>query len=174
MKRHKYILILFFSMLALATRAQVSVKLQAPRQVEVGRQFRVSYVVNTSDVDDLQVGDFEGFRVLYGPSTSSSSSFSMVNGKTTSSSTVTYTYTVVATEEGKFTLPAASVVVKGKTVQSGTAEIEVLPASDGSASGNAQQQQPSAGGQQGRQQQESSTGSGKDLYITVTANNAVK
>ena len=66
MKRHKYILILFFSMLALATRAQVSVKLQAPRQVEVGRQFRVSYVVNTSDVDDLQVGDFEGFRVLYG------------------------------------------------------------------------------------------------------------
>ncbi len=170
MKRHKYILILFFSMLALATRAQVSVKLQAPRQVEVGRQFRVSYVVNTSDVDDLQVGDFEGFRVLYGPSTSSSSSFSMVNGKTTSSSTVTYTYTVVATEEGKFTLPAASVVVKGKTVQSGTAEIEVLPASDGSASGNAQQQQPSAGGQQGRQQQESSTGNGKDLYITVTAN----
>ncbi len=158
-------------MLSLAVRAQVSVKLQAPRQVEAGRQFRVSYVVNASDVEDLQVGDFEGLRVLYGPSTSTSSSFTMANGKTTSSSTTTFTYTVVATEEGKVTLPAATVVVKGKTVHSGTSEIEVLPASDGSASGGAQQQQQqqSAGGQQGRQQQEASAGSGKDLYITVTA-----
>ena len=56
--------------------AQVRVTLQAPSQVEEGQRIRVSYVVNTQDVDDIQVGDFPGFELLYGPSTSSSSSFS--------------------------------------------------------------------------------------------------
>ena len=59
--------------------AQVSVKLQVPTQVEAGHRFNVRYVVNTTDVEDIDVGSFEGLEVLYGPSTSSQNSFSMVN-----------------------------------------------------------------------------------------------
>ena len=95
----KYILILFIFLTTIVS-AQVTVQLQAPNQAEVGDKIRISYVVNTNDVEDFQVKDFPGFRVLYGPSTSSQSSFSMVNGKTTRNSSITFTYTVQPTEEG--------------------------------------------------------------------------
>jgi hypothetical protein len=52
--------------------AQVTLKIQAPSQTEVGRRIRVSFVANTQDVEDIQVGEFPGFKVIYGPSTSSS------------------------------------------------------------------------------------------------------
>lgn len=85
----KHILILLLlGFLPLLTRAQVNVKLQAPSQTAVGERIRISYIVNTADVEDINVGEFPGFRVLYGPSTSTSSSFSMTNGKTTQSSSM--------------------------------------------------------------------------------------
>ncbi|MBR6140269.1 MAG: protein BatD [Bacteroidaceae bacterium] len=152
--------------------SQVTLKVQAPSQAEVGQRIRISYVANTQDIDDFHVDDFEGFNVLYGPSTSRSSSFSMSNGHTTQSSTVTFTYTVVPTTEGTLKVPAAAIKVDGKTVKSGSPSIEVLPASQ-------QQSQQPSGGQQGgnsrqqRQQQANSGGgqiSGNELYMTVTAN----
>ena len=151
--------------------AQVTLKIQAPSVTEVGRRIRVSYVANTQDVESIQVGDFPGFDVVYGPSTSSSSSYSMINGKTTHSSSLTYTYTLVAKEEGKFTIPSATIKVEGKTYKSGSAVIEVLPSS-GNTQGNNQQSQS------GRQQNNSSRQRGQasssdigsnELYMTVTA-----
>ena len=129
----KYILILFIFLTTIVS-AQVTVQLQAPNQAEVGDKIRISYVVNTNDVEDFQVKDFPGFRVLYGPSTSSQSSFSMVNGKTTRNSSITFTYTVQPTEEGVLEIPAGTVVVKGKTYTSKSGQIEILPASSSSSS----------------------------------------
>ena len=150
--------------------AQVTLKVQAPSQAEVGQRIRISYVANTSDVEDFKIGDFEGFNVLYGPSTSRSSSFSMTNGRTTQSSSITFTYTVVPMEAGTLSVPSATIQVDGKAVKSGTSTIDVLPASDpqpqqpqgqqgGSARQQQQQQEASAAGQIG----------GKELYMTVTA-----
>lgn len=129
----KYILILFIFLTTIVS-AQVTVQLQAPNQAEVGDKIRISYVVNTNDVEDFQVKDFPGFRVLYGPSTSSQSSFSMVNGKTTRNSSITFTYTVQPTEEGVLEIPTGTVVVKGKTYTSKSGQIEILPASSSSSS----------------------------------------
>ena len=166
-----YTLFTLFLLAASYAFPQATLKVQAPSQAEVGQRIRISYVANTGDVEDFQVGDFEGFNVLYGPSTSRSSSFSMTNGRTSQSSTVTFTYTVVPIEEGTLRVPVASVRVDGKTVRSGAASIEVLPASQ-------QQNQQSSGGQQGgnsrqgRQQQGAASGgqiSGNELYMTVTA-----
>ncbi|MBR3638544.1 MAG: BatD family protein, partial [Lachnospiraceae bacterium] len=42
-----------------------------------------------------------------GPSTSTQSSFQMVNGHMSSSSSVTYTYILVANKNGSYTIPAA-------------------------------------------------------------------
>ena len=96
----------------------------------------------------------------------------MSNGHTTSSSTTTFTYVVVPTEEGTLKVPAATIQVGGKSIKSGTASIEVLPASQ------QQSQQPSNGQQGGnsrqQRQQQGNTNSGQisgqDLYMTVTAN----
>ena len=138
---------------------------RAPAQVAVGEQFRLSYTVNTDDAKGFRAGDIpDAFDVLMGPSTSQQSSFQMVNGHTSSSSSITYTYILSAKKNGSFTIPAAHVTAGGKSISSNELHIKV--------SGQAQQ-----GGQQGGHQQ-SSTGeirnagssiSGSDLFIKVTA-----
>lgn len=163
----KHILILLLlGFLPLLTRAQVNVKLQAPSQTAVGERIRISYIVNTADVEDINVGEFPGFRVLYGPSTSTSSSFSMTNGKTTQSSSMTFTYTVTASKEGVHTIPAATVTVKGEKYSSNTQEIEILPASDPST----QHQQSQGTDQNGSNPSSQRSVNPKELYITATAN----
>lgn len=166
---------IYCAMAATAALAQVTFKIEAPRQAEVGQQIRVRYVANTTDVEDIQVNDFNGFKVAYGPSTSRSSNFSMINGKTTQSSTLTFTYVLVATQEGTHKLPEATITVDGKSIKSNSASIEVLPASN---SGNGNNHN---GGQSGRSAQSGRSGGAssgtssqnigaKDLYMTVTAN----
>jgi len=171
MKRRYTIFTLLFLALCPAF-AQVTLKLQAPSQAEVGQRIRISYVANTSDIDDFQVGDFEGFNVLYGPSTSRSSSFTMTNGHTTQSTTVTFTYTVVPTTEGTLKVPAATIKVKGKSIQSSTANIEVLPSEQQQGQQPSNQQHQGNSRQQQQQQGRSGGGqiAGNELYMTVTAN----
>ncbi len=171
MKRLNTIFVLLFLTLSTIS-AQVTLKVQAPSQAEVGQKIRISYIANTTDVEDFQVGDFEGFNVLYGPSTSQSSNFSMVNGHMSQSSTMTFSYTVVPTTEGTLKVPAATIKANGKSVKSGTASIEVLPASQQQSQQPSNQQQ--GGNSRQRQQQQGNAGSGQiannELYMTVTAN----
>ncbi|MDE5560346.1 MAG: BatD family protein [Bacteroidaceae bacterium] len=141
-----------------------TVRLQAPDVCEVGRRINVSYVVDTQDVEDIRVGEFQGFELLYGPSTSTQSSFQMINGKTSQSSTVTFTYVLMAKKEGEFQLPAATVKVSGKDVRSGTAMIQVLPSSDNN-------QNNARGGGTSPAHPRSQSGNSvddNDLFITAT------
>lgn len=148
--------------------AQVRVTLQAPSQAEEGQRIRVSYVVNTQDVDDIQVGDFPGFELLYGPSTSSSSSFSIVNGKTTHTSQMTFTYTLLAQKAGNYKLPAAAVKSGGQTYRSNQASIQILQGDGSGASDGSGQSNGSAATRQ-RLQNAGDRITSNDLYITVTA-----
>ena len=156
--------------------AQVRVTVQAPSEVVEGDKFRVSYVVNTSNVSDFRVDAFKGLTELYGPTQSTSSSFSISNGKTTSSSSITFTYTVMADKEGNYNLPQATVTCEGATYKSDTPPIRVLPAGNSSRQargGNqAQQGQPHASTQPADRIHTAEVGEridGKDLFIAVTA-----
>lgn len=165
MKRLKYILIFCLLCLADIALAQVRVTINAPHQAFVGQRIQVSYTVNTQDVDDYSINDFSGFDVLYGPSTSRQSSYSIINGKTNSSSTLTFSYTLMPTKEGTYKLPAMTVQSGGKKYASNSASVQVLPGDDKSAS-NGQQ----AGSQRSmRTQNAGEQISGKDLFVTVTA-----
>lgn len=146
--------------------AQVKITASAPETVVAGEQFRLSFTVNSSKAEGFKAPAFTGFDVLMGPSTSTQSSFQMINGKTTQSSSVTYTYILVANEKGRYSIPAATVEVGGKQYASNKLEIEVLPAdkaSSGSGSGT------SSGSTRMHTQQAGSEITGKDLFITVTA-----
>lgn len=141
----------------------------APTQVAVGEQFRLSYKVNTQDVSGFRVGNIpDAFEVLMGPSTSSQSSFQIINGHTTQSSSITYTYILVATKNGTFTIPAAHITADGNSISSQALKITV--------SGTAQSSQSQQGGSRQQQQQQErmrSAGSpisGSDLFIKVSAN----
>ena len=162
----KYFTLILLSIMVVGAIAQTLTG-RAPSQVAVGEQFRLSYTINTQDVRGFRAGNIpEEFEVLMGPSTSTQSSFQMVNGHTSSTSSVTYTYIVVATKNGTFTIPPAHCTVDGKTVTSNEIRIKV--------SGQAQQQ---SGRQQSRQQSggngelrpAGSAISGSDLFIHVSA-----
>lgn len=106
--------------------AQVTFRASAPNGVVQGEQFRLSYTLN-QEGKDLRLPDLKGFNVLFGPSTSRSFSQSTINGKTTSESSVTYTYILVAPEEGTFTIEPASITVKGSSYKSNALTVNVLP-----------------------------------------------
>ena len=139
----------------------------APQQVAVGQQFRLTYTVNSQDVSGFRIGQIpDAFEILMGPSTSSQSSFSIVNGHTSQTSSITYTYILSATKNGSFTIPAASISVDGKTVNSNTLTIKVSGTeqsngANGSRGGNSQQTETRQAG---------SHISGSDLFIKVSAN----
>jgi len=137
---------------------------RAPGQVAVGEQFRLSYTVNTDDANGFRAGNIpDAFDVLMGPSTSTQSSFQMVNGHMSSSSSITYTYILSATKQGSFTIPAAHISVNGKTVNSNEVRIKVQGESKGGQQGNRQQ------GGNGEVRAAGSAISGSDLFIKVTA-----
>ena len=116
----------------------------APQHVAVGQQFRLQYVVDTQDISSFNIGQIpDAFEVLMGPSRSTQSSFQIINGKTSQSSSTTLTYILLANKNGTFTLPSASAVVDGKKISSNTIKIVV--------SGQAQSQSGASQNRQHRQ-----------------------
>ena len=138
----------------------------APSHVAVGEQFRLTYTVNTQDVSDFRAGTIpDELEVLIGPNRSMQSSYQMINGHTSSSSSITYTYIVAATANGTFTIPPAHVVVNGKTIASNPLTIKVSGQAQG-RNGSSRQQQD----EDGEMRDAGSQISGSDLFIKVSAN----
>lgn len=151
--------ILLFSGHQLYAADDITFTAKAPNSVEMESQFEVAYTVNTNQVNDFRAPAFDDFEVLIGPSRSVQSYTSIVNGKTSHVNNMTYTYIVMPKREGTFTLPGASVTIKGKSYTSNTLSIKVLP-QDKSGS-NKQLQQGSSRSASNKGSQISS----KDLFL---------
>ena len=140
---------------------KVSFTASAPDAVAVGDQFRLSYTITTKKVRDFQAPSMKGFDVLMGPSRSEQSSVQSINGKTTSTSRITFTYILMANAEGEYTIPGASITADGNQMISNSVNIKVLPRDNAASS------------QEGGNV--SANGRGKaiannDLFITATVN----
>ena len=137
----------------------------AKKQVMVGERFQVVFEAN-AEGKNFQAPSFNGFTVVGGPFTSSSSSFSMVNGSMSHTVKNTYTFALQANQEGTFHVGSASLNVKGNKISSEPFDIKVVP-DDGSHAA------PSGGGasssNQGQSQQNTNDPqvSGKDLFLRV-------
>lgn len=155
------------SCLALLAQAQ-QIVVSAPSHVAVGENFRIAYTINTTDVSDFRSGNIpSGLEVIAGPYTSQQSSFQVVNGHTSSSSSVTYTYTLYAEKNGTFTIPAARAVVNGKSCSSRPVHITV--SGNASRGNGAPRMHEDDGGEDGMRAAGSRI-SGSDLFVKVTAN----
>lgn len=160
--KHRRIIVLLtlFIGVALHLNAQdVEFSATAPRVVEMGEQFRVSYALNAKG-KDFKEPAFENFRVLSGPNVSSSSSVQIINGQMSQSVSYTYTFIVMAASEGTFTIPGASVNVKGKSYQSNSLTVEVVKGS---------QQAQSAGDATNNNVNKPQSAKGK-VFVTVEVN----
>lgn len=159
-------ILLYIIAIVLPLAAQIQVS--APHNVAVGEQFRLQYTVPTTDVKGFRAGNIpDGFDVLMGPSTSTQQSFQMINGHTSSSSSVTYTYILCAMKNGTFVIPGAKAKVDGKDATSQSIKITVSGKAQNNNYGSqgGSQRQPAA-----RENAAGSRISGNDLFIKVSAN----
>lgn len=130
-----FILLSFFTVVSTAVLAEVSFTVIPPRQVIAGNKFNVTFRLKNGDGTGLKAPQIDGCTLLYGPSTSTMQSYQMINGNTTSSTTVDYSYIYKAEKEGTYTIGAASINVEGKTYTTQPAKFTVLPA-DKAQNGN--------------------------------------
>ena len=141
---------------------------QAPQAVVLGERFRITYKVNTRDAKEFRAPDMKSINILSGPNTSTSSSTSIYNGQVTSTYTLTYTYVVVATEEGDVSLDGATIKANGKQLTSNKLTIKVLPPDQASSQQQSQGQWSGQARQQQSSGQSSTVGSGEDLFMLAT------
>lgn len=141
MKRILISTLLILSTICTAFADEVSFIASAPKSVIVGKRFRIAYEANTRTDSQPTLPEVDGLRILMGPSSSVMTQSSNINGRKTSSQTITYTYTVAIDKEGDVTIPGASVMIGGKKYTSNPITVKVLPESQ--ATQAAQQQQGS-------------------------------
>ena len=161
------LIIILMTLMAYSTQAfadKVSFVASAPDVVVVGDQFRLSYTVTTQKVKDFRAPSIKGFDVLMGPSRSEQSSTQIVNGSVSSTSSITFTYILMANTAGEFTVPGASIVADGNQMISNSVKIKVLPQDQNHNSSrrnndNSSSIQPSS----------NASVSNQDLFITATA-----
>lgn len=129
------------------TWGQNSFKVEAPNVVGEGERFLVKFIAS-GEVSDFIRPTFSGADVIAGPSTSTSWSTTIINGKRSSTYTSTYTYVLEASDQETVTVSSASAEIEGTTYTTKPLSIEIVKgASSSQASSQGQQQssgQPSA------------------------------
>ena len=163
----RYLLVLPLLFITWMVNAQ-TLTANAPSQVQNGENFRLTYTVNTSNASDFRIGDIpEALEIITGPYTSQQSNFQMVNGHTSSSSSITYTFILCANKNGSYTIPVAHVHANGKTISSNPLKVTV---SGHAASTGAAPKMHDDNDDRPQMRSAGSPISGSDLFIKVSAN----
>jgi hypothetical protein len=133
----KYIKILLILLLIplIGISQEIMLKTNTKSQVSLGEQFRVVFELN-AEGEQFVGPDFENWRVLSGPMSSTSSNIQIINGQMTRSFTQSYTYIITATKEGEFEIGSARINVDGKIIKSTPVKVTVVKGSTPASSGN--------------------------------------
>jgi uncharacterized membrane protein len=157
MKRLTFLFICIFSSLGIYAQ-NVQVTASAPKAVETGEQFEISYVVN-AEASGIKPPVFRGLNFLGGPEQSSGSTVQIINGKMSQSVTSSYTYYFTANTPGVFKIDPATITVNGKNYASNALSIEVVKGSGNQTRGSTTDQQSTSNN--------SANGSGDDLFVRL-------
>jgi len=122
--------------------------------VKTGDRFKIQFSSN-AEIDNFRAPKLSNFRVLSGPN--QSTQMSWVNGKTSSS--ISYTYILMAVKEGEFTIGPAVASYNGKAIKTNSLKINV-------GKGVKVQQ----GGNQAGSQTKSGGSASDELFIKSTVN----
>lgn len=143
------------------------VQVAAPRHVMVGEEFQIEYTINTRDVRNFRLGSLpSGLEYHSGPYRSEQSSFQIVNGHTTSSSSVSIIYILMARRGGSFTIPPARFHAAGMDLAS--TPVKIVASGGHSASQGSTAYNPNDAYEEDSRQQQAT--SGNELFIKVFAN----
>ncbi len=128
--RKKLLSTLLIVCLGIASHAATSFSTIVQPGISAGQKFFVTFrLENGEDVSNFKAPQIAGCKLVYGPSTSTSSTYQSINGRQTSSSRVEFTFTYKAEHEGTFTVGEASVMSNGKRYTTRPVKFSVGPAS---------------------------------------------
>ena len=160
MKR-RLIALVFALLAALSALAQTSISVQAPNMVEVGKPFNIAFIMEGEHLaSDFQWTAPEGMELVWGPQSGTSTSMSIVNGKSTKTARTTMTYVVKAERTGTFQMGKATAKVKGNTISSKNFMVEVV-ASGASTGGGGGSQNSGSGA-------DTPQSSAKDVFLSFS------
>lgn len=117
---------LFMCFAAIANAQGTTFTVSAPQRVSEGEKFAITFRLKNGEGSGLKVPNINGCTLVFGPAVSSSKSFSVVNGKTSSSSVYDYTYTFRADKAGSYTIGEATINVDGKKLTSRPLQLTVV------------------------------------------------
>ncbi len=127
MTRRILMTILLMVGIVLAAMAETSFTVIPPRTVIAGNKFNVTFRLKDGEGSGLKAPEIKGCTLLYGPSTSRMQNYQWVNGQSTSSTTIDYSFTYRADNPGNYTIGEARISVGGKTYTTRSASFTVLP-----------------------------------------------
>lgn len=121
--------LLFLLQLTLVARADQSVRIQtvAPPTTIISDDIRLQFVINTLNTKKIDIEKSNHFNVLIGPKKSEKRSPESNRNKSKDEA-LTITYILQPKQAGHFPLPRVTIEVEGKTYQSSTQYIKILPA----------------------------------------------
>lgn len=121
------LLLLLALLLPLSLLAQ-TIRVEVPQTVVQGTPFQLSYTYSGSeDFERVTEPKVAGLQVLYGPARQQMSSYQNINGRSSSTSSVSLTFTLLAEHTGNVSIPAVTAILGGKRVTVHGATVRVLP-----------------------------------------------
>ena len=132
------LLLLLSLLLPLSLGAQ-TIRVEVPQTVVQGTPFQLSYTYSGSeDFERVTEPKTAGLQVLYGPARQQMSSYQNINGRSSSTSSVSLTFTLLAEHTGNISIPAVTAILGGKRVTVHGATVRVLPPDKNASSARSQ------------------------------------
>lgn len=121
------IFLLLFSLVGISSFAQTTFTIEYPDVISVGDNFKVSFLLTGSnEYESFDAPTFSGAEVLFGPTYSPRQSAVKHQGKSTTLPSLVITYTMRALQEGKCSIGAASISVKGRTYSTQPRKVSIV------------------------------------------------
>lgn len=163
----RFVTILAGLLTAAVVWAQSSIKVEVHNIVELSERFNVVFVVEgENSPSDFSWTPSDDFSLVWGPQKGTSTSISIMNGKTTKTTQSSYTYILQAKQTGSFTIPSATAKVKGKEIRSNPVTVKVVD--NGSKGGQQPQASSGSGSSSAQQQNQQAQTSDADIFMRLT------
>ena len=144
----------------------VKIDVNAPNIVEEGEVFKIVYTVNKK-CNDLRITQVPGMQIT-GRMQGSSMSSVWTNGSNVTKYAYTFTYTMVPLKAGKYTLPAATATIGGKTYKSDEINLEVIESSNKNSQASSASSSSASSSQNSGEQVRSESRVTKDNLVAKT------
>ena len=165
--RHRLFALLLAFLPALSF-AQTEIRVETHKVVAQDEQFNVTFIIEGEHkATDFNWEESNDFQLLWGPQQGTSTSVSIINGKTTRSVQTTFTYVLKPIRQGTFTLAPATAKVKGNTIRSAAVSVEVVSGGASQSSGQSSGSQTQSGRASSRQED---SGNDQDIFLRLEVN----